>query len=115
MWWKRMIKNKLPDSLTKRRLLYERKDTDYVLYGDLFFRHQHYNDALDFFEKGHHMEGLLKIKEVALQNGNAYLAERLTKCVPDIMTNPDWEQIFNRATGLGKGTYAHWAKEKIKT
>ena len=78
-----------------------------------FFRNQLYSDALDFFERAGHQEGLDRIKKVALETGQGFLLNRLTRYSPDSVSKADWEVLKRRATELGMESYALMADRKI--
>ncbi len=99
----------MPGCLKKRRLLNE-KDLSLELcrdYGEKFLALQWWEDALEFFQKGNHQEGLDKLKAHCLETGDAFLLARLGKhWDPDL-----WRQVAEKALALGKVQFARRAWE----
>ena len=99
----------MPGCLKKRRLLNE-KDLSSELcrdYGEKFLALEWWEDALEFFQKGNHQEGLEKIKAHCLESGDAFLLGRLGKnWDPDL-----WRRVAEKAMALGKVQFARRAWE----
>jgi hypothetical protein len=99
----------VPDCLKKRRLLNE-KDLSPDLcreYGDQFFAHGWWEDALEFYLKGNLAAGLERIRAHCLETGDAFLLARLGK-------NHDpqvWRALGDRALALEKFYFARRAYE----
>jgi hypothetical protein len=96
--------------LKKRRLLNE-KALDPALcrdYGERFLALGWWEDALEFFLKGADQGGLDKIREKALEAGDAHLLARVLgrKSYPDL-----WRRAAERALALGKLQFARQALE----
>ncbi|MHB8066723.1 MAG: hypothetical protein ACYDIC_02355 [Desulfobaccales bacterium] len=71
-------------------------------YGEKFLALEWWEDALEFFQKGNHQEGLEKIKAHCLETGDAYLLSRLGKdWEPDL-----WRRVAEKALALGKVRFA---------
>ena len=85
-----MSKTELPDPLTKREMLHSDKPVDSKEFGDKFFEAGRYNDAIDFYAKGELKDGLLKVKRVALEEGDFFLLKRLKRLIPDEVSEEDW-------------------------
>lgn len=99
----------VPHCLKKRRLLNE-KDLSPDLcreYGDKFFSHDWWEDALQFYQKGNIAAGLEKIRARCLETGDAYLLARLGKDHdPQV-----WRALADRALALEKFHFARRAYE----
>lgn len=107
-----MARDELPDPLVKRDLLHSEKETDFAKYGDAFFKAGRYNDAIDFYAGGKLKEGLLKVKRVAVEEGDYFLLKRIKRVIPEEVTEADWEELAKRATTAGKANFANWANEE---
>jgi hypothetical protein len=71
-------------------------------YGEKFLALGWWEDALEFFQKGHDSQGLEKIKNHCLETGDAYLLARL-----GVPQDPHtWQQLATRALDLGKLCFA---------
>jgi hypothetical protein len=99
----------MPNCLKKRRLLNEKELSPDLCreYGEKFLALEWWEDALEFFQKGNHQEGLEKIKAHCLESGDAYLLGRLVKDGdPDL-----WRRVAGKALELGKINFARRAWE----
>jgi hypothetical protein len=99
----------MPNCLKKRRLLNEKELSPELCreYGEKFLALQWWEDALEFFQKGNHQEGLEKIKAHCLESGDAFLLGRLGKdWDPDL-----WRRVAEKALELGKLNFARRALE----
>jgi hypothetical protein len=99
----------VPDCLKKRLILNE-KDLSPELcreYGEKFLDLGFFEDALEFFKRGHYEPGLEKIQALALESGDAFLMGRLGAHPPEI-----WRQVAEQALKLGKIHFARRAFEK---
>jgi hypothetical protein len=99
----------MPSCLKKRRLLNEKEISPDLCreYGESFLALGWMEDALEFFLRGIHQEGLAKIKAYCLESGDAYLLGRMVKDGdPDL-----WRRVAHRALELGKVHFARRALE----
>ncbi|HTL52097.1 MAG TPA: hypothetical protein VL860_05955 [Planctomycetota bacterium] len=101
--------------IRKRDILWNEKNQREALvaHAEEFFRNQQYSDALDFFERAVHQEGLERIKKLAIESGQGFLLNRLTRYNPESVTKADWEALKVRALALGFEAYAMMAERKI--
>ena len=109
-----MINLKLPDYRLKQKLLYDDKvnPKDLQNYGDLFFEEGRFSDALDFYQKANHNNGLQKIKDAAFNNGDVMLWKQAAKILNLELKPADWESIGQKAIELKKYSFAsHALKE----
>ncbi len=99
----------MPDCLKKRRLLNDKQLSPEVLrdYGEKFFAQGFLEDALEFFVRGNYGPGLEKLKNQALEAGDAYLMARLGPQPPEV-----WRQVADQALKLGKINFARRALEQ---
>ncbi len=109
-----MSKGKLPDYRLKQKILYIDKTpaTTLIHYGDLFFEAGALSDALEFYARAGHQEGLKKIREIAFKNGDAFLFQGAAKAQGAELRSADWEDIAGRAVELKKFSFAKKALEK---
>jgi hypothetical protein len=99
----------IPPSLKKRRLLNDRDLSPERCreYGDQFFSHGWWEDALEFYQKGNVAAGLEKIRTHCLETGDAYLLARLGRDHdPQV-----WRALADRALALEKFHFARRAYE----
>ncbi len=97
----------MPNCLKKRRVLNEKELSPELCreYGEKFLALGWWEDAVEFFQKGNHQEGLEKVKALCLENGDAYLLGRIVKD-----RDPDlWRRVADRALALGKLHFARRA------
>lgn len=109
-----MINLKLPDYRLRQKLLYEDKvnPQDLQNYGDLFFEEGRLSDALDFYQKANHNNGLQKVKEAAFNSGDVMLWKQAAKILNLELKPADWESIGQKAIELKKYSFAsHALKE----
>jgi hypothetical protein len=105
---------KLPDYRLKQKILYIDKTSAASLasYGDLYLEAGALSDALDFYAKAGHRDGVQKIKDMALVSGDAFLFQGAAKALNIELRDADWEEIARRATELKKYLFARHALEK---
>ena len=102
---------KLPDYRLKQKILYvDRADPKNLInYGELFFSEGNFSDALDFYSKAKHPEGMQKIKEVAWESGDVMLYQRAARALNMEVSAADWEGIAQKAIALKKILFARHA------
>jgi hypothetical protein len=105
---------KLPDYQLKQKILYTDHTDPEILknYGNLFFAEGNLSDALDFYHKANFTEGLQKVKNTALESGDAMLFQRAAKALNLELKPADWENIGQTALRLKKYLFARHAIEK---
>jgi len=109
-----LINLKLPDYRLRQKLLYVDKINLQNLqnYGDLFFEEGRLSDALDFYQKANHNNGLQKIKDAAFNNGDVMLWKQAAKILNLELKPADWESIGQKAIELKKYSFAQHALKK---
>ncbi len=109
-----MSTTRLPDYRLKQKILYIDKTSaaSLIHYGDLYFEAGSYSDALDFYAKAGHQPGMQKIKDFALENGDAFLFQQSAKALGLKPEQSDWENVARKAFDLKKFTFAKQALEK---
>ena len=109
-----MSNRKLPDYRLKQKILYLDRTApdDLINYGKLFLEAGAYSDALDFYSKSNHHEGIQKIKNIAFESGDVMLYQRAAKALNMELSAADWESIGEKAMALKKYLFARHALEK---
>ncbi|MGD0022435.1 MAG: hypothetical protein ABSC54_09045 [Smithellaceae bacterium] len=109
-----MSSRKLPDYNLKQKILYIDNTSPEVLrnYGNLFLEEGNISDALDFYEKAKHQEGMQKIKGMAHDGGDVMLFQRAAKALNLELNKTAWESIGQKAVTLKKYSFAQYALEK---
>ncbi|OGP66655.1 MAG: hypothetical protein A2W27_06805 [Deltaproteobacteria bacterium RBG_16_44_11] len=109
-----MNNRKLPDYRLKQKILYMDNTSPDVLqnYGNLFLEEGCVSDALDFYQKVKHAEGIQKIKDMALNAGDVMLFQHAAKALNMEIKQADWESISQKAISLKKYNFAKYALGK---
>lgn len=108
-----MVKRgKLPWALEKRSLLYERTDTDFKYWGDFFFENERYADALEFYITGEVEDGIAKMKEFAVKEGDYYTLAKIADKFEEKVSGDDWLEAAEAAMRRGKFAEATWLYER---
>jgi len=108
-------KSKLPDPLTRRDILYGKNTPAESLreYGDLYLRDGRPNDAVEFFGQARYTEGLRRIRQMAMDEGDLFLFSRAAEFLQEEVSADDWRKLGNKALELGKHLFALKCFEKI--
>ena len=107
-----MKKGKIPWALEKRALLYERTDTDFKYWGDFLFEKECYADALDFYITGEVNDGIEKMKEFAIEEGDYYILARIEDKFKGRVKREEWMKAAEAAVAKGRFADATWLYEK---
>ena len=104
----------LPDPLKRRDILYGRNTPSEVLreYGDLYLHEGKPNDAVEFFGQACYKEGLQRIRQVAIEEGDLFLFSRATEFLQEEVSPEDWSMLGKKALGQGKYLFALKCFEK---
>jgi hypothetical protein len=105
---------KLPDYRLKQKLLYIDKTSPEVLeaYGDAFMAEGNISDALDFYQKANFTEGIQKIKDKAMADGDVMIFQAAAKALKIELQPAEWEAIGEKAVALKKYFFARHAFSK---
>ena len=105
---------KMPDYRLKQKILYIEKANPNVLqnYGDIFLEEGLLTDALDFYQKANHSNGMQKIRDIAFDRGDVMLLHQAAKALHLELKPADWESIGQKAIDLKKYLFAKHALEK---
>lgn len=106
----------VPNHYIKRRdLLHSERTPQAALAqtADEFFAAERYSEALDFYEKAKHRDGIQKIKQVALKNGDTFLLARLERHDRNLITREEWEAAARTAEVAGRASMAVFVAKKF--
>jgi hypothetical protein len=105
---------KLPDYGLKQKILYIDKTSAANLknYGDVYLQEGNISDAIDFYQKADYNEGLQKLKQIAIDNGDVMNYQKAIKALHEEPKPADWETIGKKAIDLKKYFFARHALEK---
>jgi hypothetical protein len=111
-----MKKNALPNSLQKRKLLFDQKTPRerIISYGEMFLGEERLNEAAELFVRAEHGEGLEKIRALAMERGDSFLYSVAAKGSPDGGKQQDWETLGKKAMELKKFSHAVRAFKKAE-
>jgi len=105
-------KGRIPWALEKRALLYERTDTDFKYWGDFMFEKERYADALDFYITGEVEDGIERMKEFAIAEGDYYILARIEDKFNGRVKEEEWIKAAEAAVEKGRFADATWLYEK---
>lgn len=106
-----MAATQLPDVKQKQRLLFSEKLTAeaWIDLGQRFLEAGWFNDAIDFFARAEHQEGLGRVREIAREQGDTFLLTRCLKALAVEAEDREWAALGDRALALGKWQFAREA------
>ncbi|MBW2038920.1 MAG: hypothetical protein JRI46_04885 [Deltaproteobacteria bacterium] len=107
--------SKLPDPLKRRDILYGQNPPVEALkeYGELYLQEGRPNDAVEFFGQARYKEGLLRIREIALEEGDLFLFSRAMEFLQEEVSPDTWMKLGKKALEKSKYLFALKAFEKI--
>jgi len=108
-------KIKLPNYKEKQKILYKDNATPATLiaYGDKCLEGGRISDAVDFFQKANYLEGLEKIGDVVISEGDVMEYQHTLNALgKKDAACEEWNRIGERALELKKYTFATHAFEK---
>ena len=111
-----MAGKKLLSCLKKRDLLNSDKadKSELIKLGERYLYEDRLSDAIDFFEKAEHFEGLTELKEQCVAKGDYFLCQRLTKILEESPSSEEWIQLGDNALHLGKLLFARSAYQQAE-
>lgn len=103
------------DSLAKRDLLAAKKFDPQQLraYAEEFFSQERYGDAFEFFRKLQDREGMLRVKQAAMELGDHELLWRIAHAEAALVTRDDWLRCGEKAMARGKFRSALYVFERL--
>jgi hypothetical protein len=107
--------SKLPDSLKRRDILYGKDTPEAVLreYGELYLREGKPNDAVEFFGQACYKEGLRRICQMGMEEGDFFLFSRAHEFLQEDIPPADWRKLGKKALEKGKYLFALKCFEKV--
>ena len=110
-----MAKIKPPaDIIAKRDVLHGTESTRDLLvaHGDYFLEIDAVHDALSYFVRADHEEGIRRIVDAAIKDGQAFLLQRIERSHRFEVTPDVWRRTAESAEKAGKLRYALTAFER---
>ncbi len=104
----------LPDYKEKQKILYINSTPARTLtsMGERYLEENRISDAIEFFQKAAHREGLEKILAMAVESGDVMDFQQVLKALGREADKEEWKRIGERAEALKKYTFALQAFEK---
>jgi hypothetical protein len=108
---------KLLSCLKKRDLLNSGKadKSELIKLGERYLLEDRLSDAIDFFEKAEHFEGLTQLKEQCVAKGDYFLYQRIAKILEESPPSEEWLQLGDNALHMGKLLFARLAYQQADT
>lgn len=112
-----MAGKKLLSCLKKRDLLNSGKadKAELIKLGERYLLEDRLSDAIDFFEKAEHFEGLTQLKEQCVAKGDYFLCQRIAKILEESPPSEEWIQLGDNALHMGKLLFARLAYQQADT
>ena len=106
-----MGKKDLPHYKKKQQLLHAKdiKPEDLRRKGEEFLQAGWLNDAIDFFGKAGDQNGLEKIRDITIEEGDVFLFRSALKALDATANEGLWKELADRAFALGKYQFAREA------
>ena len=106
-----MGKKELPHYKKKQQLLHAKdaRPEDLRCQGEEFLQAGWLSDAADFFNKAGDQNGLEKLRDIAIAEGDVFLFRRTLKALDATASEDQWKELADRALDLGKLQFAREA------
>ena len=106
-----MAGKKLLSCLKKRDLLNSDKldGSRLAALGEAYLQENRLSDAIDFFAKAEHLEGLNSLKDRCISEGDFFLFNRLIKILGESPASEGWTRLGDSAVAHGKLHFARSA------
>ena len=103
-----MAQSSLPDYKQKQKILHkpDAQPAALIKQGEEFFAAGWYKDAVDFFAQAESAEGLAKVRQVAIDEGDVFLLKLIQRVLDEEAPEEEWRMLAERALGLGKLQFA---------
>ena len=75
-------------------------------YGWEYFKQERPVDALDFFEKAQNLEGIQRIREWSLEQGDPFLLQQTSKILKEQVPEESWRKVGEKAKATGRHQHA---------
>ena len=95
---------KILSCLKKRDLLHNPQvDSDHLVqYGHEYFNQGRLADALNFFEKAKDTEGIRRIMEQSIEEGDPLLLQQSSKLLKEVAPEEAWRKVGGKALANGR-------------
>jgi hypothetical protein len=80
--------------------------------GERYLDEDRLSDAIDFFEKAEHFEGLPQLKEQCVAKGDYFLYQRSAKILEESPSSEEWILLGDNALHRGKLLFARSAYQQ---
>ena len=106
---------KILSCLKKRDLLHHPNigNEDLSQYGWEYLKQDRPVDALDFFEKAQNLEGIQRIKEWSLEQGDPFLLQQTSKMLKEPIPEASWRKVGEKSQAAGRYQQALMAYKAI--
>ncbi len=94
----------LLNCIKKRDLLHNQniESGEFAQYGWEYLKQDRPVDALDFFERAQDLEGIRKIREWSLEEGDPFLLQQTSKLLKEPVTGDSWRKVMEKAQAAGR-------------
>jgi len=82
-------------------------------YGWEYLKQDRPVDALDFFEKAQNWEGIRRIREWSLEQGDPFLLQQTSKMLKEQVPEDSWRKVGEKAKAAGRHQQALMAFKAI--
>ena len=109
-----MSNKNLLNCLKKRDLLNSEKvgKSELIKSGERFLQVGGLPDAIEFFEKADHKEGLARLMDRCISEGDYFLFSRLARILEESPSADEWMRLGDNALALSKLLFARSAYQK---
>jgi hypothetical protein len=106
----------LPDPLNRREILYgpDTGTEKLVEYARAYEEAGKVDEALQFYTQAGDRDGLARVKNRAIDSGDAFLLKAVARALPDLVDEGDWKSLIASAEKLGKQLYAEQARAALE-
>ncbi|MGA3085385.1 MAG: hypothetical protein ABSE95_11395 [Thermodesulfobacteriota bacterium] len=107
--------SKILSCLKKRDLLHNPNisSDELAQYGWEYLKQDRPVDALDFFEKAQNWEGIRRIREWSLEQGDPFLLQQTSKILKEQVPEDSWRKVGEKAKVAGRHQQALMAYKAI--
>lgn len=75
---------------------------EFAQYGWEYLKQERPVDALDFFERAQDLEGIRKIREWSLEEGDPFLLQQTSKLLKEPVSGESWRKVMEKAQAAGR-------------
>jgi len=107
--------SKILSCLKKRNLLHNPNisSDELAQYGWEYLKQDRPVDALDFFEKAQNLEGIQRIREWSLEQGDPFLLQQTSKMLKEQVPEESWRKVGEKVLSTGRHQQALTAFKAI--